>query len=557
MKNQYLLLFLAFLIICSPNLLIIYTGIDSVTGTLAKKIVFLLLSTSLISVPLYWIKPKIYFSFLTIIIPIIFFELYHTSTFQAISSEEAILSIYLTNYHEASELLSSNLPIVLIALIALSLYIYAILKLKPSFVLSKKSKNIILLSFITILSILFIRNSLLAYKMNDNWEERVRACKYSFNVLFRKTFPTSFFMKASNVIKGMKSKEEYQKGIENFSFSAKKIDSINQQEIYVLVIGETARKHNFGVYNYKRNTTPNLDTIKNLAVFKSAKTSANVTSLSIPFMLTRATPGNINIKLNEPCLVTPFKEAGFKTYWLSNQTYSVGSIFGFYADQADVYKNVSTTMDSATLDGTLLPILDKVITDNSANKKLIILHTIGSHFRYNYRYPQKYNVFTPTLEKGLSIEGATNISKKTEITNSYDNSIRYTDYFLHQVIDQLKQSQAISFMYYISDHGENLFDDGSNKIVHGYNIPSKYELEIPLIIWFSDLYKNTFPEKFTITNQNVNQKVSSVNTFHTLLDLSNIYYPNQNLSKSFSNRNFDTLQKRRFYAINKKVLDLE
>ena len=51
-----------------------------------------------------------------------------------------------------------------------------------------------------------------------------------------------------------------------------------------------------------------------------------------------------------------FKEADFKTYWISNQSIGVGSVFGFYASLADVYKNTSVSLDAANYDETLFPV---------------------------------------------------------------------------------------------------------------------------------------------------------------------------------------------------------
>src|SRR6202008_4924655 len=44
------------------------------------------------------------------------------------------------------------------------------------------------------------------------------------------------------------------------------------------------------------------------------------------------------------------------------------------------------------------------------------------------------------------------------LVNEYDNSILYTDYFLHEVIERLTARHAL--MLYVSDHGESLGDEG-------------------------------------------------------------------------------------------------
>ncbi|QTE23589.1 phosphoethanolamine transferase [Polaribacter cellanae] len=223
---------------------------------------------------------------------------------------------------------------------------------------------------------------------------------------------------------------------------------------------------------------------------------------------------------------------------------------------ANSYKSISTSLDAANFDEKLIPVLEKVLKD-SHQKKFIILHTLGSHFRYNYRYPDNFKVFKPTLKKGLSTETTNSISNKKEIINSYDNSILYTDFVLSKIIHKLKKKNVVSYMYYISDHGENLFDTEDGKILHGFETPSKFEIKIPLFIWTSKKYNHKYSEKIENLNKNINQKISSANTFQTILDLSHISYPNFEKQQSFANKKFDTLQKRTFYTVNKTVLKLD
>ena len=53
--------------------------------------------------------------------------------------------------------------------------------------------------------------------------------------------------------------------------------------------------------------------------------------------------------------------------------------------------------------------LNDVLQDKSTNKKFIVIHTLGSHFRYNYRYPEKFNKYKPSLSRDLSLENTSDI----------------------------------------------------------------------------------------------------------------------------------------------------
>ncbi len=539
-----------------PNLLLIIIGEDSAVGSLFKKIVFFLISFSIVLLPLSFLKPKFYTYIILLLFPVVVFESYHILHFKTISSQEIIANIFQTNFNETKELIISNVNYFVLSLIILFLILWISTRVKNSFYVSKKFKKTILLLFLFTFTILGIRNFRLAYNNHESKSDIITTINYSFKVQMTKNFPVGFFIKCINVLKGFELLNKYDLETKNFKFNAVKKDTLNESEIYVLVIGETARKHNFHIYGYSKNTSPNLDSIKNLLIYKNVKSNSNVTSLSVPFMLTRATPEEPNRKYNELSVLKAFREAGFSTYWISNQQIGIGSVFNLYSKNADTYINTSKSLDASGFDENILPIFNNVI-NNFKQKKFIIIHTIGSHFRYNYRYPEKYKKFTPTLKKGLSIENTTDSKKKKEIINSYDNSILYTDFLLGEIIQKLKKKNAVSYMYYISDHGENLFDTEDNKILHGFETPSKFEIEIPLFIWTSKKYNNLYSEKTENLNKNINHKISSINTFQTILDMSNISYPNFKKQKSFANKKFDTLQKRTFYTVNKTVLKLD
>lgn len=555
-KQQYFYSFLFVFFLILPNLLLISIGEDSAVGSLLKKVVYLLISLAIVTLPLIIFKPKHYSYIVILLFPIIIFELYHILQFKTPSSEELIASIFLTNLDESTEVIQSNIIFVFLTLATFVLLIITSKNIDKSFWISRKKRKIILLFFSLIFIALGIRNTKLAVSSFETNSEIIRSIKYSFSVQLRKNFPTGFILKGFQVFDGFKKKKEYLSNIKDFSFGAKKMDTLNEHETYVLVIGETARKHNFHIYGYPKNTSPNLDIIQNLVAFKNVKSNSNVTSLSIPFMLTRATPKKPEIKFNEPTIIEAFKEAGFQTYWVSNQQIATGSIFRLYSQAADVFINVSKSLDAAGYDENILPVFDDILEDSN-KKRFIILHTIGSHFRYNYRYPENFKHFLPTLEKGLSIENTTDLESKNEIINSYDNSIIYTDFILNKVIKKLEAKNTNSFMYYISDHGENLFDNDKKKLLHGFETPTRFEVEIPLLIWTSDKYNLNYSQKVEAIHNNTYNKIASINTFYTLLDMSNISYPNFDQQKSFAHKKFDSLQKRTFYTVNKTLLKLD
>ncbi|MFD2273899.1 sulfatase-like hydrolase/transferase [Undibacterium arcticum] len=207
-----------------------------------------------------------------------------------------------------------------------------------------------------------------------------------------------------------------------------------------------------------------------------------------------------------------------------------------FAKEADVlqFMNLGGFTNNSNLDKILLDPLKNAIAD-PAPKKLIVLHTLGSHWNYSHRYPQEFDQWKPSLF-GIDNPVYTNLKIKPQLNNSYDNSILYTDWFLAQVIDTLKTSGQLSAMLYSSDHGQTLYDGSCNLAFHGHN--TQYEFHIPALMWYSDLYKSTYPDKIAQLQRHTRSRLSTENMFHTLLDMADIRYGTERLEWSFLSREF-------------------
>lgn len=179
---------------------------------------------------------------------------------------------------------------------------------------------------------------------------------------------------------------------------------------------------------------------------------------------------------------------------------------------------------------------------------MIVMHTKGSHFKYSSRYPESFQYFTPDMN-GLNISEllsdnvdiddqtdglvwrdtkAENMvayrNLKSIFINSYDNSIRFVDFFLDGVLQQVEQTGRAAVVVYVADHGENLLDDDRNMLMHGTYSGSYYEYHVPLFVWTSEAYRERHPEKVAAMEANREKKLSTMYLFHTLLDLGGIQY---------------------------------
>ena len=74
-----------------------------------------------------------------------------------------------------------------------------------------------------------------------------------------------------------------------------------------------------------------------------------------------------------------------------------------------------------------------------------------------------------------------------------------------------------------------MFEEG--KILHG-TTPNYYTMHIPLIIWYSDLYKNKNEDTVKNLNNNIYKRISASVSFNSLLHLGGISFDGQNFKKS-------------------------
>lgn len=177
------------------------------------------------------------------------------------------------------------------------------------------------------------------------------------------------------------------------------------------------------------------------------------------------------------------KEAGYKTFWLSNQFQDDGWI-SVLANQADESRfiNYGAGRGENNVDGNLLPYFERTLTDK-APKKLIVLHLLGAHPSYDMRYPKSFSQFNNSddkVAKKLSEIGRS--SWTITARNEYDNAILYGDYVLGTAINILarRHNSEPAALLYASDHGQEV---GHYRNHAGHSPKDKSGIEIPLIIW--------------------------------------------------------------------------
>ena len=271
----------------------------------------------------------------------------------------------------------------------------------------------------------------------------------------------------------------------------------NEKVVVVLVIGESARKANFQLYGYQRDTNPLLSKQKELKVFQ-ANSCATYTTAGTKAILEPKDCDDLYELLPNYAF-----RMGVDVAWrTSNWGEPPIHIDEYLTDTelAEQYPDVDSNYD-----GILFAGLRQRIESSGKNKVLIILHTSTSHGpQYAKKYPKEFEVY-----------------KSDDIVGAYDNTIRYTDFLLDSLINTLRSmNDWKSSMIFISDHGESL---GENKMfMHGLpmKLAPKEQYEIPFLVWTSEhfrAYKNNLP---AVLEQHY--------IFHSVLNLLSIQSPAYN-----------------------------
>ena len=258
------------------------------------------------------------------------------------------------------------------------------------------------------------------------------------------------------------------------------------QRTVVWVIGESTNRNNMSLYGYARPTTPRLDAMRGgLLVFDDVVSSASATMGSLMNMLTPASLDQPHAWRRKPDVLQLAREAGYKTFWLSNQAANDGWL-GLVAEQADVlrYTNNGEGRGENNLDAAVLPHVDTALAD-PAPKKLIVVHLLGAHPTYDMRYPDNYARFDGMDDLvATAMRAASRSFWIRQQRDEYDNAILYGDHVLSEIVHRAAVANAgkPAALLFSSDHGQEV---GHFRNHAGQSPAQTSGYEIPFLIWES------------------------------------------------------------------------
>ena len=294
--------------------------------------------------------------------------------------------------------------------------------------------------------------------------------------------------------------------------------------LVVFVMGESTRGDHFSLNGYNKNTNPKLSSVPDLFSFSNVKSCDTLTINSLHCFSSPMKHTQKNRIPTEAPFTRVMHDLGFNIELYSLQTLSLFYHYLGYDTLLSKYAILNNSKKGEAKDTSLLPYALKSIQQYKKGKKLLILHTLGSHQTYYDRINSKDILFTP-YRKSANVAAC---SQKSLI-NAYDNTILGIDAFLYKIIAALKEKKAL--LVYLSDHGESLGENGI--YFHGkpVDIAPKEQFNIPWLIWLSPKYRataNGVKILKTLKSTNKKQPFSHDNFYDSILGCSSIEAKNKN-----------------------------
>jgi lipid A ethanolaminephosphotransferase len=298
--------------------------------------------------------------------------------------------------------------------------------------------------------------------------------------------------------------------------------STGKKNVLVLVVGETARAANFSLGGYSsNNTTPMLakrmERDHGFTYFPNFFSCGTSTSISVPCMFSPDGRADFDVDSAKHTenLLDVLARAGVDVLWIDNNSGCKGVCDRIPHEDMRNRKDEGCTKYNC-YDTKLAEELEKKL--QSINRDtVIVLHQFGSHGpSYFKRVPEEFQQFKPFCRTNQLQE-----CTASEIANSYDNTILYTDFVLDSLIGVLERAsnKVNPAFLYVSDHGESLGE--YNLYLHGmpWNIAPDEQKHVPALIWLSEGFRN----EYGISNECLHSKAASHyshdNLFPTMLGM--------------------------------------
>ncbi|MDR1694708.1 MAG: phosphoethanolamine--lipid A transferase [Lactobacillaceae bacterium] len=430
--------------------------------------------------------------------------LYFMATYKVVVDAVMLRNTLETDIAEVADLLSFKLFIYIFFLGLLPSFIIYKTKIifhKPLKSILYKLRNL-LISLLLIIAIVLPN-----YKNVSQFVRNNQSIKYSL-------IPVNYAAGVFAIIKANIKKNRKLAIIGEDARIAPYWQNTDKKNLFVFVVGETARAKNFSFGGYDRNTNEPLEKYSSdILYFSDVDACGTSTAVSVPCMFSKYERKKFknSVEFSENFLDVMSK-AGYKAIWLENNSGCKGNCRRI--ETIEVCNHTASCPDEK-----MVEMFSDRIKDLDTDA-FVVLHQLGSHGpTYYKRYPENFEKYKPACRTELLNE-----CSREEVVNVYDNTIYYTSHTLAQTIEELEKvsDKFNTVLIYVSDHGESLGEKGL--YLHGapYMIAPEEQTKVPLFIWMSDETSNNLNIDKNCLKEKLNKPHSHDNLFHTMLGLTGI-----------------------------------
>lgn len=287
-----------------------------------------------------------------------------------------------------------------------------------------------------------------------------------------------------------------------------------KKNLFVFVVGETARAANFSLNGYDKPTNAPLEKFGgDILSFRDVSSCGTSTAIALPCLFSHN--GRKNFNKSESYytenLLDIAQRAGYKVWWRGNVTGCKGI--------CERVENEMLCKEETCYDDILVKGLKERLPKENKDM-FVVLHQLGSHGpTYYKRYPEAEAVFTPNC-------GTERLDKcsREEILNVYDNTLHYTSKNLAETVEILQslKDEYNSMLLYVSDHGESLGENNIYLHAAPYVLAPKEQTHVPLVLWFDSEFAAKFKLDRKCLRKKLNNSYSQDNIFHSFLGLMGI-----------------------------------
>ena len=438
------------------------------------------------------------------------FAAYAVNTLGVLITSDQIQNLMQTDIAEARDTWSWHLLTWTLGMTVVPIIVILMMKIKPEPIIRQLLHKVIasVVSLAMVLGLLFV-------------------FYVDFAAIFRENRDLKGMISPQNMIASFASYYKKKAPKENLPLVVYGEDAVMQKaqatslpKLMVLVVGETARAENFSLNGYSKNTNPKLSQ-QDILNFSQVSSCGTATAVSVPCMFSGMPRKEYEERLasHREGLLDIAQRAGYQVTWIDNNSGCKGT-----CDRVNQFKipeplQQKWCKDKECFDDILIDSFKAylaTIPQDDNRPRLIVLHQMGSHGpAYYKRVPAQFKVFKPTCDTN-AIQGCS----REALLNSYDNTLLYTDYVLDSLIETLKNTTKYqTALWYLSDHGESTGESGM--YLHGapYAIAPTQQTHIPMLMWFSTVWKNQAKQQVKCLAQQGRQELSQDNLFPTMLSL--------------------------------------